>query len=799
MSEFGEKLIQLETRLKNLEKYEAAFKREITDIRRQIELLNTKSTLREVDIEQTSYTKPTARKPLPTKVYRRSDVPPINEPQATKNEPKKPDYIPVSDVPPDSISNQVQTNLEKFIGENLISKIGIIVLIIGVAIGTKYAIDNNMISPLMRIIFGYLAGLALIGLAIRLKSKYHDYSAVLMSGGMAIMYFITYFAYGYYHLISQISAFGLMVIFTVFTVLASIIYNRQVIAHISLVGAYAVPFLLSEGSGRVDILFSYIAIINFGILAVSIKKYWKPLFYTSFFITWLIYSAWYFDKYEQIRHFAFSLTFLSIFFLTFYLTFLAYKLINKEPFKVENIGLILLNSTLFYGLGYSILDTGNWANFLGLFTVLNAAIHFVIGLLIHHFKLGDKSAFYLIIALVLTFLTIAVPVQFDGNWITLLWIAEAMFLFVIGRTKRLPIFEYFSYPLMIFACVSLFNQWQTAYWAESYEIGKAIYPVLNSNFATSLSVALSFAIICFVDRDSRFRTPFEEEFSQVFKFAIASTFLIVLYNTFRIEIGNYFHFAELQTAIKPDEFATDYYDLIRNEALAKFSFIWQLNYTLFFLTILSYVNIRKLKSTSLGFINLILNSAATLIFLVIGLLVLSFLSFDYLHPADNQVFKPNIFYLLIRYVSFAFLAALIYASYIYIKQEFLTKIITQKYLLMGFDFGLYFSLLVILSSELINWSDIFGIREIYRLGLSILFGLYAVFLIILGIVQKKKHLRIFAIALFAVTLCKLFLYDIAELGTISKTVVFISIGILLLIASFLYTKYKSLIFDEEIN
>jgi uncharacterized membrane protein len=116
---------------------------------------------------------------------------------------------------------------------------------------------------------------------------------------------------------------------------------------------------------------------------------------------------------------------------------------------------------------------------------------------------------------------------------------------------------------------------------------------------------------------------------------------------------------------------------------------------------------------------------------------------------------------------------------------------------MVFDFGLYFSLLVILSSELINWSDIFDVREIYRLGLSILFGLYAVFLIVLGIVNKKKHMRIFAIALFAITLGKLFIYDIAELGTISKTIVFVSIGILLLIASFLYTKYKSLIFDEE--
>jgi uncharacterized membrane protein len=93
--------------------------------------------------------------------------------------------------------------------------------------------------------------------------------------------------------------------------------------------------------------------------------------------------------------------------------------------------------------------------------------------------------------------------------------------------------------------------------------------------------------------------------------------------------------------------------------------------------------------------------------------------------------------------------------------------------------------------------DIFGYNESYKLGLSIFWGIYALALIILGISQNKKHLRIGAIGLFAATLAKLFFYDIADLGTISKTVVFVSLGILLLIISFLYTKYRHLIFDKD--
>src|SRR5690606_41947836 len=47
---------------------------------------------------------------------------------------------------------------------------------------------------------------------------------------------------------------------------------------------------ISKNSGNVTTLFTYITIINLGILSVSIKKYWKSLYYVSFIFTWLIYA-----------------------------------------------------------------------------------------------------------------------------------------------------------------------------------------------------------------------------------------------------------------------------------------------------------------------------------------------------------------------------------------------------------------------------------------------------------------------------------------------------------------------------
>ena len=92
--------------------------------------------------------------------------------------------------------------------------------------------------------------------------------------------------------------------------------------------------------------------------------------------------------------------------------------------------------------------------------------------------------------------------------------------------------------------------------------------------------------------------------------------------------------------------------------------------------------------------------------------------------------------------------------------------------------------------------DLAGSNQSYKLGLSILWGVYALLLIALGIWKKKKYLRVGAIVLFSITLIKLFFYDISSLNTIAKTIVFVSLGVLLLIISFLYNKYKHIISDE---
>jgi uncharacterized membrane protein len=691
----------------------------------------------------------------------------------------------------DSATNMF--NLEKFIGENLISKIGITITVIGAAIGVKYSIDHQLISPLMRILLGYLMGLVLLGTGLKLKKNYENYSAVLVSGAMTIMYFMTYAAYSFYQLIPQTAAFLMMVFFTVFTVLAAINLNKQVVAHFGLVGAYAVPFLLGDNSSNAAILFGYMAILNAGILIISFVKYWKPLFYSSFLISWLIFFSWFLSGYQVGEHFGMALTFITIFFLLFYATFLAYKIRKKEVFGKEDVILLLANSFIFYAFGYAILNSHETGKSLqGTFAIVNAIIHVLVSLFIYSQKHRDTNLFYMILGLFIVFITIAIPVQLNGNWVTLLWTGEAALLFWIGRTKGSQVYELLAYPLIALAFLSLMHDWGMGYTFHQNTPSDRIIPLANIYFLTSVWFVALMSLILKIDWMKQYPSTLQSrrDLLNLFSGILPVMLIFTIYFMFRMEIDSYFQqlYDDYATIIKDSGKEPIKY---HQSDFTKFRTIWVHNYTFIFLLILSILNVRKFKNRVLGLANLGLNALAILVFLIEGLYLLSEFREVYLGQLAYPEYFGRPLYLIIRYVSIGFACSILIYSYRYVRQQFLNRDFRIDY-----DILLYISIIWILSSELINWMDIAGSAQSYKLGLSILWGCYSLFLISLGIWKKKKYLRIGAIILFAITLIKLFVYDISNLDTISKTIVFVSLGILLLAISFLYNKYRNIISEE---
>ena len=465
---------------------------------------------------------------------------------------------------------------------------------------------------------------------------------------------------------------------------------------------------------------------------------------------------------------------------------------------MDDIILLMFNSFVFYGLGYSILhhdQTGS--QLLGLFTLSNAVIHFVASVVIYRQQLADKNIHYLIAGLVLVFITIAIPVQLDGNWVTLMWAGESALLFWIGRTKAVSFYEKLSYPLMLLAFFSILQDWGSVYDTYNSEIPESkITAILNVNFLTSLLFITAFACINWVNQKRNYPSylatataPFS-----FFQVAIPGILIFTTYYAFYIEIATYWNQLYTDSAILVDLENQEYEDYYWNADLRLFKSIWIIIYSLLFVSILAFVNLRKLKNQQLGLVNLGLIVCTLVVFLTLGLYNLSELRESYLANTLAQYYKRSTVNLWMRYLLFSFVALALYTAYRYIKEMFI-----QRDYKVTFELLLHTTILWTASSELINWMDIFKSEQSYKLGLSILWGSYSLFLIAFGIWKKNKPIRIGAMVLFGITLVKLFSYDIQHLNTISKTIVFVSLGILLLIISFLYNKYKHLTSDDEAN
>ena len=111
-----------------------------------------------------------------------------------------------------------QVNYEKFIGENLFGKIGILIFVIGVGFFVKYAIDKNWINETFRTVLGFLTGAVLLAVAERLQKKYRTFSSLLAGGAFAVFYLTVAIAFHYYHIFSQTMAFIILIGVTVCSV-----------------------------------------------------------------------------------------------------------------------------------------------------------------------------------------------------------------------------------------------------------------------------------------------------------------------------------------------------------------------------------------------------------------------------------------------------------------------------------------------------------------------------------------------------------------------------------------------------
>lgn len=796
----GQKILLLSN---NLDKYQ----NELVQLKQQLDFLQQGT------IKQQTIVPPIVKVPQPkievvqeikTRLPdgREEDVPVIEVPEPINS-------IQQQYIPPKPPKQNTEFNFEAFVGGKLITIIGIIILVIGMGIGVKYAIDNDMLGPLARIVLAYIAGGILLILAFRLKEKYKSFSAVLLSGGMASLYFTTFIAYTLYGMFGQVAAFGIMVVFTMFTVFAATIYNLQVIGIIGLVGAYAVPMLLSDGSGKIEVMFSYMVIVNIGILVLSFKKYWEVLNHLAFGFTWLIVLIWFLAKFNPEIHTSLSLVFSFLFFIIFYISNMSYKIVKQEKFGVFDVIRIVSNSFIFFGIGYATLNHEGTKDYLGAFTLANAIVHFVFSYIVFKNKLLDRKLFYLLIALVLSFITIAIPVQLEGNWVTLFWAAEAVLLFSIGRYKEVRFYEWLGYIMILLSLGSLIEDWQKTYDIISYGYGNTYYeswtPFANIYFFTSLFVIGSMATMIYVHHKKELTEDEHKKFGiyTITEYGMPIILFVLTYLTFYNEIGTYYNSSYEKSLINvpSKEVWADPGTMmeIRDYTILRLKDVILGIYSLFFVIVFSILAAYKLRSPAVKWIAFGINMLIALVFITTGLSILG--NFDNAIHESSEYYTINTSLSSLRYVSFVLFAILLFLNHRILKSETFSKFTIPQFYIGCI---IHFFVLVVLSNELLHLQETTTIYDgyyrnnaVYKLGFTALWGIYSFILIAIGMYKKNKIMRISAISLFGITLIKLLTFDTWDLSTGYKVIAYMLLGVILLVVAFLYQKFKTFIFGDD--
>ena len=647
-----------------------------------------------------------------------------------------------------SVRKQKKVNYEKFIGENLFGKIGILVFVIGVGFFVKYAIDKDWINETLRTVLGFLTGSALLVVAERLQKKYRTFSSLLAGGAFAVFYLTVAIAFHFYHLFPQTVAFIILIVITLFMSILSVLYDRRELAIISLVGGFLAPFIVSSGDGNYMVLFTYISILNLGMFGLSIYKKWGELPVIAFVFTYLVMGLFLLTGYStgtaiiSVHLFAFATLFYFIFLLPI-LSILRIEAIKK------NRGLLLViitNNFIYLLLGILFLRNMELAfKSEGLLSLFIAIINLVLVIWLRMSKKDYKFLIYAMLGLVLTFVSITIPIQLDGNYITLFWAAEMVLLLWLYVKSKIWIYERATLVLMGLTLISYLMDVSAVILSSS----SSDTVFLNSSFATSLFVGL--AAGAFALMMGHYRSLFSE--SRCLRYVpwnpvMLLTSAAILYYTFMAEFS-----LHLAGATRSG---------------------MMLVFTSAAILILSYAFKKRFPIEQ-----------CTIPYLAgLGINVLIYAINIWGDQWEHMSLSP----VLLRWLAAAFIIVNLY----YVARQYYT-IIGLK-----IHFTVYLNVLALLlwltMARSFLWQA--GVED-FDAGFSVSLSIAGFVQMALGMRLHQKVLRIISLSTFGIVLLKLILKDLWAMPTIGKIIVFIILGLILLVLSFLYQKLKGVLFKND--
>ena len=641
-----------------------------------------------------------------------------------------------------------ETNFEKYIGENLFGKIGILIFIIGIGFFVKYAIDQNWINETARTLMGYAVGAGMLVLAERLHKRYHTFSSLLAGGAFGIYYLITAIAFHYYALFSHTIAFVILCVTTIFMSAVSVLYDRKELAVTALVGGFIAPFIISTDSSSIISLQIYITILNIGMFCLAMYKKWAILPMVSFAFTYIILwgttALGSFSDSEAVTTYPTLFAFATLFYVIFLLPVVfILRTQNGENTRLGLLGIITANSFMYLIYGDFLLQhfeaSSDTTAYLAFFiAAVNLAIHLYLRFRVE----GQDTLRNLMLGLAVTFASMGIPILFSAANVLMVWAAESVLLLWLFTKEKNRIYELASAVLLLLTLGAL------AYYRTTdtfiHDTGDSLF--FNGAFFVTTFVSIAYYVVAVI-------MQFNKELFSDTKRLIAYTPC----NAIAYALG----FSILFLAFR------DNFHFHLEQPISEYASLLTANIMLLGGALI----LRKRFEISE-------NKLAYEISLYLAGILFAMTVWNYTAPEG----------LLLRWLMA--LVTIAYMAYCMRGQLLVTsnqRNLHIEYSIISTLMWLTLTRLLLITFNEVNFSTAF----------SLSLGIAAFILMCIGMRYHSKEIRIVSLAEFGIVIGKLILNDVWAMPALGKIIVFISLGAILLILSFLYQKLKDALFNEE--
>jgi uncharacterized membrane protein len=229
--------------------------------------------------------------PVPEPFAAAARVAPPPLPSAAVSEPEP--FVPPPRGP--DLGERIVGTIKRWFTEgNVPVKIGMLVLLAGVAALLKYASDQGWLNAPIELRLAAIAAGALAGLVFGWvqRERRRMFALALQGGAIGILLLTIFAAFKRYDLIDPGIAFALSIVLIAGMGVLAVVQNSRTLAVLGILAGFMAPIWLSTGSGNHVALFSYYAVLNGAILAIAWWRPWRALNLLGFAFTFGIGTTW---------------------------------------------------------------------------------------------------------------------------------------------------------------------------------------------------------------------------------------------------------------------------------------------------------------------------------------------------------------------------------------------------------------------------------------------------------------------------------------------------------------------------